>query len=49
MKSLLMVLPETKVRRLSPVQNSGTDFDNIRHYQTTTARLQLVYQQVGPD
>ena len=36
-------------QRLSPVQNSGTDFDNIRHYQNTTARLQLVYQQVGPD
>ena len=36
-------------QRLSTVQNSGTDFHNIRHYQNTTARLQLVYQQVGPD
>ena len=36
-------------QRLSPVQNSGTHFDNIRHYQETTARLQLVYQQVGTD
>ena len=31
-------------QRLSPVQNSGED--NI---QDTTARLQLVYQQVGTD
>ena len=36
-------------QRLSAVQNSGADFDNIRHYQNTTARLQLVYQQAGPD
>ena len=36
-------------QKSSELQNSGTDFDNIRHYQNTTVRLQLVYQQVGPD
>ena len=36
-------------QRLSPVQNSGTHFDNIHHYQDTTAGLQLVYQQVCTD
>ena len=36
-------------QRLSPVQNPGTHFDNIRYYQDTTARLQLVYEQVGTE
>ena len=33
-------------QRLSPVKNSGIQFDNFHHYQDTKARLQLVYQQI---